>query len=69
MPGHYNRISALANRSRTMNKERFDLVAQLSALKTKGAPGWNRNIWNCESQPSTNSGTSSIAAHSGSAAH
>ena len=35
----YNRLSSLANRSRAMNKERFDLVAQLSALKTKGATG------------------------------
>ena len=35
----YNRLSALANRSRTMNKERFDLVAQLSALQAKGAEG------------------------------
>ena len=35
----YNRLSALANRSRVMNKERFDLVAQLSALHAKGATG------------------------------
>jgi hypothetical protein len=35
----YNRLSALANRSRAMNKERFDLVAQLSALRVKGAAG------------------------------
>jgi hypothetical protein len=35
----YNRLSALANRSRTMNKERFDLVAQLSALQASGARG------------------------------
>jgi hypothetical protein len=35
----YNRLSALASRSRTMNKERFDLVAQLSALQVKGAEG------------------------------
>jgi hypothetical protein len=35
----YNRLSALANRSRTMNKERFDLVAQLSALRATGAAG------------------------------
>ncbi|MGA2253859.1 MAG: DUF2721 domain-containing protein [Thermoguttaceae bacterium] len=35
----YNRLSALANRSRVMNKERFDLVAQLSALQAKGAVG------------------------------
>ncbi len=35
----YNRMSALANRSRTMNKERFELVAQLSALQAKGAEG------------------------------
>ena len=35
----YNRLSALANRSRTMNKERFDLVAQLSALQAEGDVG------------------------------
>jgi hypothetical protein len=35
----YNRMSALANRSRTMNKERFELVAQLSALQSKGVTG------------------------------
>jgi len=35
----YNRLSSLANRSRTMNKERFDLVGQLSALHAKGAKG------------------------------
>jgi hypothetical protein len=35
----YNRLSALANRYRTMNKERFDLVARLSGLKIKGAEG------------------------------
>ena len=35
----YNRLSALANRSRAMNKERFDLVAELSALRTKGTEG------------------------------
>jgi hypothetical protein len=36
---YYNRLSSLANRSRTMNKERFDLVSQLSALQAKGAKG------------------------------
>ena len=35
----YNRLSALANRIRAMNKERFELVAQLSALRAKGAEG------------------------------
>jgi hypothetical protein len=35
----YNRLSALASRSRAMNKERFDLVAQLLALRAKGAVG------------------------------
>jgi hypothetical protein len=35
----YNRLSALANRSRAMNKERFDLVAELSALQAKSAMG------------------------------
>jgi hypothetical protein len=36
---YYNRISSLANRSRAMNKERFDLVSQLSALQATGAKG------------------------------
>jgi hypothetical protein len=35
----YNRLSALANRCRAMNKERFDLVAELSALQAKGGAG------------------------------
>ena len=39
LPGLLQSPQALANRSRVMNKERFDLVAQLSALQAKGAVG------------------------------
>ena len=35
----YNRMSALANRSRTMNKERFDLVIRLAGMPPEKAEG------------------------------
>lgn len=35
----YNRLSSLANRSRAMNKERFDLAAQLSTQQAESTGG------------------------------
>jgi hypothetical protein len=46
----YNRLSAVVNRSRTINKERFDLVLRLSAMppQTTGLPEAAHLKWRIE---------------------